>query len=430
MMRLISMGAMLGMIAVADARAQMPKETARGPAADVKAMYEDIEILRRILIKDLSARPGMYLPTATYGSDESAVRRGIEWLYRNQSDTYEQSNTLTALAALYAAGDQTFADANSNSFWVTKRSGIATIEGAYLKGHGVTYTLAVSPAEHSTTTNAAARGAGLLSICIKCHLPESADRYLNPGVPNRAPPKPSDWEKYRREIKGDKAESEPSVASRYREFGICGPGMLTEKVLSALAENGHNFKQLQGTENITVVFTFGFKKVEASETQRKASIPPTLRSAEENAALGDLHLKQQKYAEASQSYGEAIKQLESGPLAFSAEMNYDKVQQYLEDARKLLTGSYTKLAQALLAAGKTAEARAALAKAETATVKVNLNAKAPPEKVSPNLPGKLLISVSKRALDQHHEGKLSLEQLRKDADVQTINLPPAEKKTP
>lgn len=411
MLRLLNIWTVLCLANTAPANGQAPK--ANAPIAqqpDLKVMYEDIEILRRILVKDFGSQPNVPVSSNNSAHYDDMVRRGLEWLNQNQ-------NPYLGLG-----------DTENNPHRSLKRAALATIEGAYLKGHGVAYTLSVNAAEQAVY-DASTKGIGLISVCSKCHPAESIDQFLKSGVPNRAQPKLSDWEKARRDVRGEKTESQPSNASSFRMQSNCAPGNLTEKILKVVAENGHNFKQLSGAENITVVITFAPPRAEAIDSyHRKAAAPPTLRVAEEKATLGDLHLKQQKNAEAISSYAEAIKQLESGPLSFAADTNYDRVQQYLEDAQKLLRGSYTKQAQALLALGKTSEAREALTKAESVTIKINVNNLAPAPKVSPNQPAKLLITVSKKALDQHHEGKLPLEQLRKDAEVQTINLPVADKK--
>ncbi len=396
----------------ASVRAQAPKAT----APDAKAMYEDIEILKRILVRELASPTGR-LTTEQSSQYSDAVRMGLNWLAKNQGygNVYDSGISPT-YAATVLLGE--------NIYGTTRQSTPASLEGAYLKGHGVSYALSITSVGQAIY-DPATKGMGLVSICIKCHT-ESMERVLQPDVPNRIPPKLSDWEKVRREVKGEKDRPQPSVADSFKIQGICTPGNLTERILKVLAENGHNFKQLPAAENISVVVTFPNPRSE-SELRKTSIVPLPVRSAEEAIAHGDLHFKQQKYAEAIQRYSDAIKHLDT-PVSFPADANYETVRQVIEDAQKLLRSCYTKQAQALLASGKTAEAKEALNKAESATVKMTApKAKAEP-KVSPNLPGKLLITVSKKTLDQHHEGKLTLEQFRKEAEVQAINLPPADKK--
>lgn len=421
MLRILICCCIAVLVSTGNIRAQAPKTS----TPDVKLMYEDIEILRRILARELGGAP-LPNPTIVYDKDTSeAVRRGIDWLSRNQgaaqgtyNSGYSQEVATNASEYLGAIGRMDI---------VGRRGLPTTIEGVYLKGYGVTYTLAVSAAEQ-VVYNASNKGVGLISICIKCHAAASAERFLAPTNPNRAAPKLSDWEKTRNEIRGEKSETQPSIAPSFMLKEICAPGNLTEKVLKVLADNGFQFQQLPGGENITVVFTFSAKG-EAAEFQRKYSnMPQSLRVAQDHAALGDLHLKQQKYAEAIQSYAAAIKQLTEQPLFINTESPYDEAARHLEDATQSLHGYYTKQAQALLALGKAAEAKDTLNKADSAKIKLNGYAKTPVEKVSPNLPAKLIITVSKKALEQHHDGKLTLEQLRKEAEVQAINLPPTEKK--
>lgn len=416
MFRILASTTLLTFALSGSLRAQAPKPATPDP----KAMYEDIEILRRILVKDLGSRSGPSEVDSYTHAAEDSVRRGLDWLRQNQ----------------YAEASQHFYRVQSTAFGsdgsrlgALTRTTPATMEGAYLKGHGVTYSLAVNGSER-TFFDPTTRATGLMSICIKCHIAESVERFLTPNVPSRAPPKVTEWEKARREVKGEK-DPQPSIASTFQMQSVCAPGSLTEKILKVLAENGHHFQQLPAAEHITVVITFGLPPAESVDVTRKLpSRPAVLRNAEKHIESGDSHLKAQNYAEAISGYAEAIKVLEADPIAIPQATPYETVRQFIDEAQKLLRGCYTRQAQALLASGKTAEARAALTKAETAVVKVNLPKEKPEPKVSPNLPAKLLISVTKKSLDQLHEGKQTLDQFRKEAEVQAINLPAAEKKMP
>lgn len=421
MIRILLSCGLITLLLNGNAVAQAPKAN----NSDLKAMYEDIEILRRILMNELSKTPASSQGNANSYYDNT-VRRGLEWLGQNQYG-YAPLNTNTPYSTLSTLNAANYSTINSR-YSSARLGGSAMIEGAYLKGHGVSYTLALHGADQAVY-DPQTKGTGLISICMKCHAPESADRYLNSGGPSRATPKLSDWERIRKEVHGEKTEPEPSVAATFRMQSICAPGNLTEKILKVLAENGHNFQQLQLSENISVVISFGMPRVEATDSYRKTgNTPAVLKNAEEQAAMGDAELKQQKQGEAVRHYDQAIRQLSELGLSMPSDMKYETARQIVDDANKLLRSCYLKKAQALLSAGMTTEAKDALANAESAFLKVKLPKETPESKVSPHLPAKLLITVSKKSLDEHRAGKQSLEDFRKAAEIQSINLPPAERK--
>src|SRR5688572_10735398 len=99
MYRIIVACGLLLSLSIGNAAAQAPKAT----SPDLKAMYEDIEVLRRILIDDLGTGSGSPQSGANIQYTNDSIRRGLDWLYRNQSSygpsNSDASNTAAAISA-------------------------------------------------------------------------------------------------------------------------------------------------------------------------------------------------------------------------------------------------------------------------------------------------------------------------------------------
>jgi tetratricopeptide (TPR) repeat protein len=94
-------------------------------------------------------------------------------------------------------------------------------EGVYLKGFGVVYNLSLPITE----------------------------RAARPRAAKPAPPTATEWERVRRQLRGEKADAEPKT-------GAAKNPMLADRVLKILADNGHHFTRLRKDEQITVVVNF------------------------------------------------------------------------------------------------------------------------------------------------------------------------------
>lgn len=176
-----------------------------------KQIYEDIEIYRRLLGKALLSH--VHGPQNAYASMKSG---NSENLYRSGLGTYYQS-----------FGDpQGLADyvASANFARVNPHAGIVTspfsIEGFYLRPVG---------------------------IVISAELPMKftvSDMKRQPESK-----KPSDWERERRALNGEKTDKADDNKPRR------SPDIL-ETVLRSLAENGHHLSGLKEGQHVTLTLTF------------------------------------------------------------------------------------------------------------------------------------------------------------------------------
>jgi hypothetical protein len=281
------------------------------------------------------------------------------------------------------------------SSW-TMPSGL-DLEGVYQKGQGVVFTVTLPPPAKDPRT-----------------------------AVSRPAPKPlSDWERFRQELRGEKPPTPTMDRSPQKPS-------LPDVILKALAENGHHFTQLGENESLTVVVTFRqqhayrltdsgiFRDLVAAtdplpETDtpaggKKGTGPGPSGSgskARDYDLLGDLQAKQGQPEEAVNAYRKALDQKPDSKLAVAI---------------------WRKLAQAYLTLGKDDEARQAIESALKA-------GKNPPAKGTrtraptrtSRLPAKLIISAPKKILDQAGTGKMNFDAFKKAATVEMLNFAAAGK---
>jgi hypothetical protein len=374
-------------------QAPRPSEPALAP------LYEDIEVMRRLLTRTFADAYG--LPAAPTLS-LSVTRAGQPGL-RNDALTFTQSSAHPADVAHELPPE----------------------EGYYLKGRGVVFSATLP-------------------------LPLGRDPV---AVPDASAPKPlSDWERARRELRGGKPEPEARAPGRPRDVP------LAEAVLRLLAENGHHVRQLPADEAITVavtfreerscanchaltarittapqppgeefarVFRFGYDP--AGPPQRaqlglqpdeKASnrAPSAVNEMWRQMLVGDLHLKQGRSHEAAEAYVSALATADRAKAGDG------------RDLSALLAGveASSKLAQAYLAMSRPEAARAALARAADYARRAEqqtggpAKAAAPAGGAAPPLPAKMIVSAPKRLLDQVGAGGMTFEEFRKGATVEYL----------
>jgi tetratricopeptide (TPR) repeat protein len=359
-------------------------------ASQAAPMQEEIEIFRRILIGKLHELYGRTTPLATYRED-----------YQDSNKWYQDNNNWSqpSLVDYERAAPNTW----KNSILVDRIPGHGSHgisgEGVYLKGHGVVYSFTLPPPPQA---------------------PKAED--FGPSA------KPlSDWERARKQVRGEKVTEETGTVRRDKN--------IITVLLKALAENGQHFTQLPENESVTIAITFregssnwsadsdgnfeprlgvstfnnqgsspypGFSNkslapadpATSQPSQPAASLP---QGYSDNVLLGDLHLKQGRAQEAVAAYLKALELLDS---------------EKADPA--LLTSLFQKLAQAQLANGKVDEAKKWLDKASALPAQY---LKQVTKDAPSSLPSKLIVSASKKLLDQVGSGKLSFDEFRKQVTL-------------
>lgn len=282
-----------------------------GAGHDRLQMEEDIEIMRRLLGRALAeplsvafSPDGRILATTSQGGtgrlwgdlDVVVSPQSKTWATRSADGTLRLWDVATGKQL---SGPPLTAHRTPN------------LEGVYLKGYGVVYTVTMPPLPHAIKTQAA----------------------------KPAPKALSDWERVRKELRGDKAdEAAPPPPA---------PPSLTDSILRVLAKNGRHFTALGDKEKITVVVTFRDPHLSTGQAATAAAAtsgmpgmsssagmpggPPGMtpgqgpfgqlagkrhpQSARDHELMGDLHLKQNRTREAVDAYLSAIAALahERGP---------------------------------------------------------------------------------------------------------------------
>jgi tetratricopeptide (TPR) repeat protein len=253
------------------------------------AMQEDIEIMRRLLNRSLSDAYGASAANFNLrrymGGPNGAVINGdqvLKYFLEGSGSMGLAPYNERARVNPYKWGDAVRLNPNANTlsgdvlnltndtwaevfyFGGANQRLPLTTEGAYLKGHGVVFTLTMPPhglIEQEPQKNLAA------GYCAKCHESLPNKLVLNEffqekdanvkAMAEKPEQPPSAWEQTRREVRGIKEEpkKEPPPPPA-RKQSLCGPSVVTDAVLRALAENGRHFSHLGPLENLTVVITF------------------------------------------------------------------------------------------------------------------------------------------------------------------------------
>jgi tetratricopeptide (TPR) repeat protein len=368
---LVAAGLALSPALLSSVRAQEEPEARPRPAQ----LYEDIEVLRRILVGKLQT---LYL-AANRKSEAGALD-----LYRNLARN--DPNWTNWGYPMFPGYD------GKNRVWQAFYPGALpmNLEGVYLKGQGVVFTVTLPPPARNPVVSTS----------------------------GASPKTSSEWDRVRREVRGEKPAASEKTSS------LKGPSV-AEILLRALADNGRHFTRLGADESLTVVVTFrapsgGWAADPRfgdspyylySESQLKEN--PTVAynlfkkgspsSATDYELLGDLQLRQGKLNEGLQSYGKALE---------------------LKPEGKRAAAIYMKAAQGLLQQKREEQARQMIQKG------LDLLKKAQDKDVqrggtggSPRLPAKLIVSASKRLLDRAGPSGIGFAEFRKAAHVEYLTFP-------
>jgi tetratricopeptide (TPR) repeat protein len=300
-------------------------------------------------------------------------------------------------------------------------------EGTYLRGHGIIYTLTLPPPE----------------------------RDPRPQAPT-APPKPvSDWDRIRREIRKEKPVVEAEQKPKEPTVG--------DVVLKLLAENGKHFSQLGPSESLTVAITF---RPEANRFL--AVLDPHTADAESDLRRLSLDLlgtvpepntmkaltPQNGKSEPKSAQKEDPNQLKStvggtastpqdyallGDLHWKQGKPAEAFKAYLKALelntdRSLDDVYYGRVQRAYAATPeKPTEMEIALKKAALRLGQKNPEQIAQPKVEKPSetkptgTPAKLIITAYKQHLDEVGSGKISLEEFKKRVTVEYVTLPAGQK---
>jgi tetratricopeptide (TPR) repeat protein len=373
------------------AQTQRPAETRAAENVDrpTNSMAEHIEIFRKILGRKL------HPARSAYG--------------------YRGGQNLDAASTYYSPINGTLwsQDGVSDLRGWSADGGDASVEGVYLNGFGVVFT---------TTLPSWTRG----------------------GKPSDDKPvaKPlSDWERAQIEFRGEKQSvaAAPPAAQR-------APSA-RDIILRVLADNGAHLSRLRDDEHVSVVVTFrdygspfmsnalptaisstlGLTTTQPAMTGQNPYAPKVVpsqtaapagaqnrapSSARDYELLADLHLKQQEYQTAIEAYAKAIagyqEEAKSGQSADT-------------DVNRNLRPLLLRQAQAQLGLGHEDRAMELLQKARSAgggNLTATTARESTKDSAKPRVPSKLIISATKRQLDQIEQGKMTPEEFRKAVSIE------------
>ena len=212
-----------------------------GDSSDQRKMYEDIAIMRELLRSDLGVLLGLRMHP-----DGSQVGFAFDDVDSDgYMDLYMASDATEGFVEMARAG---FAAGGASLAGRPNRP--ADLEGVYIEGQGVLYSVAMTSNDPFAVLPTAAR-ATATKTCVKCHSePKQSEQMLSTMAKL-----PSGWELARRRLLGMETDDRDKDAQK-TEVKTCRPGAVSEVVLRLLAENGHNFSQLGDDEKLAVAITF------------------------------------------------------------------------------------------------------------------------------------------------------------------------------
>lgn len=372
-------------------------------------MAEDVEILRLLLNKSV----------------------GLDYnLFRNRTST----EAVDVGSVVTMVTDPTTATAGVEPRHYLFTSSYPQFDGVYLNRHGVAFTVRLGTLEQTVFARHE-RTKGLEATCTQCHMADTVAKFHLTPIAQPAAKPPSEWEKARDELRGASAPK-PGTAPRKSNLAeMCRPGNFVETVVKMLAENGRNLRHLGADESVTVIVTYDGVTGSASDIRSTTLADPSLWNAKpgpedpyskfgltadesKQIVLGDLHMKQNKYADAAKAYELALGRFASTSkvLAPPKNMKWADLEASLKELQANVTSAYRSLAQAYIGVGNLDEAKRALELAQ----KLELKFDGDPKPKGTPVPAKIILSVKKFHLDA--AGTLTPADFRKGVTVETVGL--------
>jgi hypothetical protein len=388
-------------------------------AYEPRTMYEDIEIMRRLISRSLVARP----PAVNHWKQSqcASCHATSHSLLNDPSKEYMANHPARnsyypqQSGAVFADYD---IDGSLDIFVVNDSDPHSaaipmSIEGVYLKGRGIVYSL---------------------------NLPTMAREELaitNPGQP--AAGRASDWDIVRSQLRGTpaKAPTPPKKAT------------FVDSLLQVLAENGKNLSQLPAKETVTVVVTFrgnstidvfhnsmGYSSTR-SETAASSNGSPQaggpaagpktaaepITPDRELELLAELHLKRGNLDEAASALERAVARAKD--ITVDPTLPAQQIKAIEERANNRIRDLVRKLAEIYLKNNRLDAAKNALAVNPVVTVAASQPkpaATTAPESV--RLPAKLILTVSKETLNSVGRGIITPEQFHNQVILELLNMDP------
>lgn len=393
---------------------------------------EDVEILRRLLNKAC----GLPNIAATWSVKQESPGLGIDLgSGKKLSGTTERTEAL---------------------------SPVGPFDGVYLPGAGVVFTLHV-PAGVPTVTHG--ERIGLNSSCNGCHqtpahpavstaVSLASCTACHSDVP-KGEPAVSEWDQVKQAVRGEKSKAAEKPKGDKRKAAVCEPGNLQSLLAGVLAANAKHVRHLGEKEGVTVVVTFDelkptarvwtgtsyYEPVEKVEDGKPVTkyelrtkeewVDPNATPAEplfsrkaftdqeeKKLALGDLHLKQGKYKEACDSYGEALARFWQKPFRVSPlpTLTPELRKEFADELQKRVREAMKNYAKALLLADQPERAKEALEMATGFTVLEVTPTTVP---ATSTAPAKLIVSVTKADID----GAKDAAAFKKAVKMERVNFP-------
>lgn len=349
-------------------------------------------------------------------------------------------------------------------------SAVGPFDGVYLPGAGVVFTLHV-PAGAGVVADGSRLGlnqscggchtgvvaqdkhpiAVALTQCATCH-----DATVSP------PAQLSEWDRVKQDVRGEKpktADPTPKKEEKPRA-AVCEPGSLQAQITGVLSANAKNVRHLGEKEGVTVVVTFdevtpttgkvfrmsryyepvattenGKPLTKYEERTKEEWVDPDQTPAQPPAdgkaftptevktlTLADLHLKQGKYKEACDAYGEALSRFWAKPFKVtpSPTLTAEQRKQFADELQKAVRDAMKNYAKALLLADQPDRAKEALDMATGFVVLEVTPTTVPPSATGP---AKLIVSVTKTDIDAAKDAAA----FKKVVKVERVNFPDAKK---